>query len=336
MRFAVTAMATGIVFCIVLLMTGFTTHFRTESKRTVQAFGADVWVAKDGKGGPFSGGGSFPAGVADELRAAGAADASPITIAPQTIEVKAHDRIVYIVGVQPGALGSPKLIRGRMVAAPGEAVATRESELGVGQTITVGGRTFTIVGLTDGMTLLGGASMFFIQPSDAQELFFGGQALTSAVLVKGAAAPPPGYKVMTPRDTWIDAMRTTSNVMRTAQYISFLLWIAGTVLMGAVVYVSALERTRDFAVLKALGGSSGRLWGGIVLQSLLVAAFAAAMGSVAAAAVSDKLPARIFIPGAAFFQLAVLAAVAGVLASIGGVRKAVRIDPAIAFASAGG
>ena len=40
-----------------------------------------------------------------------------------------------------------------------------------------------------------------------------------------------------------------------------LLWIVAACIVGSIVYVSAIERTRDFAVFKATGASNGSLVG---------------------------------------------------------------------------
>jgi putative ABC transport system permease protein len=60
------------------------------------------------------------------------------------------------------------------------------------------------------------------------------------------------------------------------------------------------------------------------------------MGAVLTSAFVSRLPVHLDPPDAAYLQLVLLAAASGVLASLGGIRKAVRVDPAVAFAAAGG
>ena len=73
---------------------------------------------------------------------------------------------------------------------------------------------------------------------------------------------------------------------------AFLLWIVAAVIIGSVVYLSALERQRDFAVLKAIGMSNRTLLASLALQAVLVA-----LGAVALAAIIADLP-RARVPAA--------------------------------------
>jgi putative ABC transport system permease protein len=128
-------------------------------------------------------------------------------------------------------------------------------------------------------------------------------------------------------------MEVTMSALR---LIALLLWAAGTVLIGAFVYVSAIGRLKDFAVMKALGGSATQLLRGVAVQSLLLALAAAATGASLANLYIPRFPVYLDPPAAAYVQLFLLAAGSGLLASVGGIRKAVRVDPAVAFGAAGG
>ena len=48
------------------------------------------------------------------------------------------------------------------------------------------------------------------------------------------------------------------------------MWAVATIIVAALIYVSALQRTRDFAVLKAVGASSMSLFVGVAIQAVLV------------------------------------------------------------------
>ena len=75
-----------------------------------------------------------------------------------------------------------------------------------------------------------------------------------------------------------DITRPLLNAIQTIELMSKLLWLVAAALVGSVVYLSALERTRDFAVLKAVGTSSRALFGGLAVQASLVALAAAIVG----------------------------------------------------------
>lgn len=117
-----------------------------------------------------------------------------------------------------------------------------------------------------------------------------------------------------------------------------------TAVIGVTVFVSGLvvalffalltlERIGLYAVLKAVGGSSATLVGGVVIQALLVALGAFVVGGLLTLGLERVVPADIPLilePGRAAFTLAAVAvaAVGGALVSL---RRIVRIDPASAI-----
>ena len=58
-----------------------------------------------------------------------------------------------------------------------------------------------------------------------------------------------------------------------------LLWVVAALIVGSMIYVSALERTRDFAVFKAVGVPTRSILAGLILQAVIVAILAAALGA---------------------------------------------------------
>ena len=112
----------------------------------------------------------------------------------------------------------------------------------------------------------------------------------------------------------------------------FLMWVIAAVIVAALVYVSALERARDFAVLKALGSSSAVLFAGLAVQATLVSLVAAAVGAVLANFMRGIFAQPVVIPSSAFVLLPVSALIIGLLASLAALRRAVSVDPATAFA----
>jgi putative ABC transport system permease protein len=113
--------------------------------------------------------------------------------------------------------------------------------------------------------------------------------------------------------------------------LSVLLWIVAALIVGSVIYLSALERTRDFAVLKAVGVSTRSVLAGLCLQAVIVAVFAAVLGGLLSLVLVPVFPMRVVVPTSAFLLLPVTAVLIGLLASAAGLRRAVSIDPALAF-----
>jgi putative ABC transport system permease protein len=130
----------------------------------------------------------------------------------------------------------------------------------------------------------------------------------------------------------------TASIDQMAQAVSSidnsksLMWIIAAVIVASLVYVTALERTRDFAVLKALGASSRTLYWGLALQAIAVALLAAIIAAVIAQFATGMFAQPVVIPTSAYVELPISAILVGLLASLIALRRAVSVDPAMAFA----
>ena len=113
--------------------------------------------------------------------------------------------------------------------------------------------------------------------------------------------------------------------------IRILLWFVAAIVMGAVIYLTALERERDFAVLKAVGASGPSLGVGLAIQAAVIALMAAALGALVAKLIEPSFPLPVKIPGSALITVPALAVAVGLVSALAGVRKVNRTDPAEAF-----
>jgi putative ABC transport system permease protein len=113
--------------------------------------------------------------------------------------------------------------------------------------------------------------------------------------------------------------------------LQFLLWIVAAMIIGSVIYLSALERGRDFAVMKATGSSSRSLLAGLSIQSVLLSLAAAVLAIGVARLLRPLFPIPLAIPMRAVLLLPLIALVVGLLASVSAIRRAVSVDPALAF-----
>ena len=127
---------------------------------------------------------------------------------------------------------------------------------------------------------------------------------------------------------------TTKPLAKAAQVVGFIetfLWLIAACIIGSVVYVSALEKTRDFAALKATSSSDRQLMLTLAIQAVAISVGAAAVAIVIASLLTPVFPIVVVIPVWSFILLPVLAIALGLLASTAGLRKAVGVDPALAF-----
>jgi putative ABC transport system permease protein len=329
-RFMIAITGTALVFAMTLLLSGLSASFTLETDRTLKAIGGDVWVVKEGASGPFTAFSPVPETDAARVAAVdGVTEAQPIIYLHQTVGDEPKD--INLFGVVPGALGEPSVSKGRGLQGPGEALADSTLGVDVGETVQMAGRDYEVVGVTKHTTLNGGIATMFITLDDAQTLL-GGNAIASAIVATGApTAPIDGLRVMTLDEARTDLLRPLKNASQSIDFVKILLWIVAACIIGSIVYLSAMERTRDFAVFKATGTSNGALGAGLALQAVILAIAAAVLASVIAILLAPVFPLPVEIPTSAFVILFGIAIVVGLLASLAGLRRAVKVEPALAF-----
>jgi putative ABC transport system permease protein len=329
-RFMIAITGTALVFAMSLLLSGLAASFTLETDRTLKAVGGDVWIVKEGASGPFTAFSPVPETDAERVAAVeGVTEAQPIIYLHQTVGDEPKD--INLFGVVPGTLGEPSPSKGRGLQGTGEALADSTLGADVGETVQMAGRDYEVVGVTKHTTLNGGIPTVFITLDDAQTLL-GGNAIASAIVATGApAAPIDGLRVMTLDEARTDLLRPLKNASQSIDFVKILLWIVAACIIGSIVYLSAMERTRDFAVFKATGTSNGALGAGLALQAVILAIAAAVLASVIAILLAPVFPLPVEIPTSAFLILFGIAIVVGLLASLAGLRRAVKVEPALAF-----
>ena len=335
-QFIIAVAGAGLVFAMTLLLAGLAQGFSTEIDNTVNGIGGSTWVVSSGTPGRIAALSPLPASALIAVDGApGVHRAAPVVIAPQAANVGAATKSVALVGYVPGVLGSPAVTAGRSVHDPGEAVVDTRLGVPIGGQFVVGGRQLKVVGTVSGDSLLGGVADAWVSLGDAQTVAFGGRSLISAVVVDGTPTRlPPGLKVLSPSQIQTSSLSAMSAGVSSIKNSRTFMWVIAAVIVAALVYVSALERTRDFAVLKALGSTSRSLFFGLATQAVLVALIAAALAAVVANFLKGLFAQPVDIPGNAFVILPLSAVVVGMLASLVALRRAVAVDPAAAFAGA--
>lgn len=334
-RFAMVSVGTGLVFVLLLLMSGLTAQFHREPRVAVEAIGADGWILREGATGAFTSAATIEASLAVEVR--GGTRADPIVTARHSIDREGEPLDVVIIGYVRDGLGTPDLLSGRLPAAPGEVAIDETAGLALGESAQIGAQSFRITGLTADTTLLGGMPLVFMGLEDAQRLVYRGRPAATAIVVEGTPdAIPDGYAMLTNEAVAEDATRPLERAISSVRLIRTLLWAVSAMIIGGVVYLSALERRRDFAVMNAVGTSTPALSFSLALQGVLIAATAALLATGLQAVLVPVFPLKVFVTAGLLVQLPLLAVLVAILASLGGVRQVARTDPASAFGGPAG
>lgn len=328
-RFVIAIVGTGLVFAMTLVLTGLANGFRVEAVRTVDSLGLDSFLVKAGATGPFLGSAAFPA---TRLAIPGAEIAVPLVYGSATTPEAGSARSVNVFGAPEPGPGMPAVAAGRPPSEAHEAAVSSTMRRPIGSTVEVGSRNLQIVGIIDDSTALAGQPNVFLTVAGAQKLLFSGQSLISSIGLRGVPErAPSGYLLVTRAGGVDDLLRALSGARRAMTLMAGLLWVVAALIVGSMIYMSALERTRDFAVFKAVGVPTRSILAGLAMQAVIVAVLAAALGGVLSILLGPLFPMRVDIPRAAFLLLPAIAVTIGVLASIAGLRRAVVVDPALAF-----
>lgn len=261
-----------------------------------------------------------------------------------------RQQLSYIIGYDPasGRLGPRRLTAGR-VPRHGEVIVEQVAadRLGVriGDTIRVFALPFRVVGVFRGGTTIVN-SMAFITTADfaaargssVAYVFAAAQRGVSAdSLARRVAAALPGDTVQTrARFAHEEAALVkdmSADVMRIMTVVAFLIALA---VIGLTLFTLTLAKLREHAIVKALGGRTGRLAGVVLAQAAWSAATAAALAtavSIVLAAVIERVnPAiGITIEPASVLRVTLAALVIGSLGALAPLRRVVGVDPASAF-----
>lgn len=336
-RIAITVAGAALVLALALVMSGLSAGFDNESHRTVAIARATGWLIDQNGTGPFLQPTPLTEATVDAVvQQVGTDHAAPIIFARQSVlgsngKPLGDHLHINLVGVLPGRLGAPTDVNGAALGGKGEALVDVTLGAKIGDTIRVGSENVTVVGTVTGARLLAGVPNVYVTLADARSLTFSGQKMTSAIVVDRPVIPPAGTKLLTNREAQVDGLRPVVNAQKTIAMVRSLLWLVAALIVGSVMYLGVLERTRDLAVLKAMGATSKSLGVGLATQSALLALLASGIAVALAVLIAPLFPLSSEIPGLAFATLPALAVIVAGVASIGAARRIFAIQPALAF-----
>lgn len=316
-----------------LVLTGLANGFRVEGRQTVDSLGVDAFVVKAGAAGPFLGSTRFTQGdLARVAGESGVTAAAPLACAAMTVKVGTSTRNVTALGAPERGPGMPHVPEGRAPSTPDEVAASSTLGRHVGDDLQVGGRTLRIVGVVPNSSSPGRQSNIFLTIEGLQQVVYNGQPLINSIGTVGTPRQlPDGYQTLDRASGVSDLMRPLKVAVDGITIVAVLLWVVAVLIVGGVVYLSVLERIRDFAVFKAIGVPTRSILSGLALQAVVVALLSAVLGVILSQLLAPLFPLTVVVPAGAYMALPVVAIVVGLLASVAGLRRAVSVDPALAF-----
>jgi putative ABC transport system permease protein len=332
-QFLIAVLGAGVVMALALLLAGLVGGISVETQNTLGGVGADHWVLTTDSSGRIGAGLLPDSDVNVIARTPGVKRADPIVLLLGDIMHSRGDvSNVNVLGVTVRGLGDPNVIAGKQLSGAGQVVADTSAGVKVGSHVHIGALGFRVVGLVKGRTLLAGVPVLYMTLHEAQALGLGGRPFSSAVAVLGQPAiVPVGLQVFTTSVVEQLTISGLSGAVASINNTKVLMYAVAAIIIAALMYVSALQRVRDFAVLKALGSSTGALFGSLALQAVIVSLLAAAFASIICHFMGGLFQQQVAIPMSTFYVLPLVAILVGLLSSLVALRQATGADPASAF-----
>jgi putative ABC transport system permease protein len=334
-QFLIATFGVGLVLALALLLSGLAAGFRAEVAGTVNGIGATSWVLSGAAQGRITAFAAFP-----ELQALvvahepGVRRASPLLLLPyQVAHYEGTITTMNLAGVIEGRLGDPAVVSGHRLDGPSQMVVDDRLHIPLGATVVLGSRTFHVVGTVTDRSLGGGIGLAFVTLASAQAVAVGGQPLITAVMTQGTPRHvPPGLVVRTPDQIITATVSQLKTGVSTIENTRWLMWTVAIIIVASLLYVSALERTRDFAVLKALGSSTRALFFSLMIEALVVTLLATLFAELVVNLMTGLFAQPVDMTFTAYATLPIAAVLVGVVASLSALKRVAAADPAGAFA----
>ncbi len=184
-RFVGTAAGLGLLLSVVIAMQGIYAGMVDDATILTRAMRADLWVVQRDTRGPFAEGSRLDPSV--EARAAAVPGVR--TARPYTYQLIQREHRGAVLRIALVGLGWPDdqgrslpLVRGRhLQQSHGEMILDASLGLGIGESLTLAGEPYRVVGLTRNALTSGGESVAFVSVVDAELIAFD-QPAEAAVL----------------------------------------------------------------------------------------------------------------------------------------------------------
>ncbi|GAB4528522.1 MAG: ABC transporter permease [Anaerolineales bacterium] len=339
---------------LILLLLGFRAGLYATLTAFVDNLGADLIVAQSGVQGMFSSNSALPMALHQQAaRISGAQEAGHILMADIIFSWNETSTPVLLVGYDPHSVfGSPwKLGAGRNVQADDEialdAWLAQRAGIALGDTISVLGRDFTVVGLTRETSSW--MSPYIFITLDAAEQTLGLTGLVSYHLLRlppetdlpavaaDLEAALPGVSVLTPEQIASADRRVLANVMDSPINVMLVIGvIIGVAVTGLTAYTAVTDRKREYGVLKAIGADTRSLAGLVIQETLYRVALGFLLGSGLAYASAALIMAtwpqfNVLITPRDVLMAGALALGMSVLAALLPIQRINQIDPVLVF-----
>ena len=350
-RLALSVAGVALSVMLIVLMNAFLAGFDRQVSVYLDAQPGSVVVAQAGIENFSAATSRLSADALERVRSTpGVGRAVPIDSQLAILDLHGRREAAYLLGYDRAEGGGPtRLLQGGEPQTDDQvvldSVLAGRDDIGIGSTLDLLGARFRVVGLSAGTwgfmagyvfmtrTALGrllqlgqGASFVLVTPASGTD---------QSVLLK-RLADLPGAQALPKADVAASDRRVSVPLFQLPlRLMAVIASVVGALVVGLVVYAATLERRREYAVLKALGGRNPVLYRTVLLQALAAAAAGVGLGALLAVAAGRLITAVrpefqvVFEPSGL-----VVALVAGVVMAVAGALLPARAVAGVAPAEA--
>lgn len=316
--------------------------------------GADVFVSQSGVRTMHMASSSLPAAAIEAVASVpGVRSVTPVLYVTNMVVIGESRYLAYVIGLPADAkTGRPwDIAQGATVPGLGETILDRDvaqaSAVGIGDTVKILGREFTIAGLSAGTANIVN-SIAFIALDDFMALRGSRETVSYLLLETAPGEPPesvaarvewqvPGVTAQS-RLAFADEERRIirdmgTDVIAIMNAIGFLIGLA---VMALTVYTATLSRRAEYGVLKALGARNVDLYRTVLAQALYSVGLGLAAGLGITLALSTVIPMfsatlPLIVGLESIVKVGVASIIIAAFASVLPIRQIAALDPATVF-----
>ncbi len=361
-KFVTTAVGVGLLIGVVLIMIGVFRGMAYDAMIVPNDLQADIWIVQNDTLGPFAESSRLHEDVKYSLRSIrGVKEAYPLTF--QSVQIYPNNKAVrvYVMGYDTGSSLKPyRLTEGRGIqSTQSEMIADSKSGLKLGESVSLGRGRYTVVGMTHKTVSSGGDPMIYLDLDEAQELQFqfsngqirndryrgtaaANQTVNTFVLRAHEGVDTQNLSEEIERWKHVEAytgaeqetILTKNLIERSAKQIGLftvILLIVSAVIISLIIYTMTINKIKEIAILKLIGAPNNVIIKMIGQQSVLLGIIAFIAGNLFAHASADIFPKTIILWGSDAAILFVVIVMVSIVASLTGIRSALKVDPSTAI-----
>ncbi|MDP1783809.1 MAG: ABC transporter permease [Sulfuricurvum sp.] len=362
-KFITTALGVGMLIGVVLVMIGVYRGMVHDAMIVPNNISPDLWVVQKDTLGPFAENSRLHEDLKYSLKGfLGVKEVRPLTF--QSLQIHHNDKPIRVYALGYEALSGFKpftLVQGREIEIRDrEIIVDTQTGFKLADAIRLGRNTYTVVGLTHKAVSSGGDPMIYLNLHEAQELQFlfsneqirndqarGVQSVATTTVNAFALTLKPGFdphaaageihrwkhqEVYTAQEQ--SDILTKNLIQRSAKQIGMftvILLIVSSVIISLIIYTMTIGKMKEIAILKLIGASNFIITKMIAQQSLLLGVLAFIGGNLFAHASASFFPKTVILIPTDAAKLFLVVILVSILASLSGIRSALRIDPASAI-----